>query len=215
MDYDWELAICGDFGQRSRKEKFRDRFAVFSITVSLKSTCTRVPLTFYGQSDRRHGSHVLDAASHRLRGRNLVAAAAALSVNGAGVWRGSGDGGTLHWVHLDVSAGAAGAGGVLADAGAAVILPAQIEVDVLGDDEAARGAVAVFVHRGYFVAAWFLADDGGGVVSEERFQGEEAAADYYQVGFDDAVGGCLECCGLGKVRGQEWKSVGLTSMWRA
>ena len=91
---------------------------------------------------------------------------------------GSGGRDTLHRIHFDICAGTAIGGGVLADAGAAIVLPTQVEVDVLGDNKATRGAVAVFVRRGDLVAAWFLADDAGGVVPEERFQGQEAAADY-------------------------------------
>lgn len=73
------------------------------------------------------------------------------------------------------------------NANATVVLPAQVEVDVFGDDESPRGSVAVLVVRVDLVAfrARFLADQVGRVVTEEGFDGEEAAADDYEVRFDN------------------------------
>lgn len=81
-------------------------------------------------------------------------------------------------------------GGTLVNAHAAVVLPAQVEVDVFGDNEAARGPVAVLVHGRHLVAvrAQFLADQRGRVVAQKGFDGQEAAADYHEVGFDHAEG---------------------------
>lgn len=78
----------------------------------------------------------------------------------------------------------------LVNANAAVVLPAQVEVDVLGDDESARGPVAVLVDGVDLVTllAGFLANQAGRVAAEEGFDGEEAAADDDQVGFNHAVG---------------------------
>ena len=84
------------------------------------------------------------------------------------------------------------------DAHAAVVLPAEVEIDVFGDDEGAAAAattgamvrVAVFIGGVDFVGVGFFADKGGGVVAEEGFQREEAAADDHKVGFDDAAESC-------------------------
>lgn len=73
------------------------------------------------------------------------------------------------------------------NANATVVLPAQVEVDVFGDDESARGSVAVLVRGVDLVAfrAGFFADQSGRVVAEERFEGEETAADDDEVRFDN------------------------------
>lgn len=72
------------------------------------------------------------------------------------------------------------------NANATVVLPAQVEVNVFGDDESPRSSVAV-LGRVDFVAfrAGFFANQGGRVVTEERFEGEEAAADDDEVRFDN------------------------------
>lgn len=76
---------------------------------------------------------------------------------------------------------------VFVNANATVVLPAQVEVDVFGDDESSGRPVAVLVARVDLVAflAGFFADEAGCVVAEKGFDGEEAAADNDEVGFND------------------------------
>lgn len=88
-----------------------------------------------------------------------------------------------------VATGATVRGGILVNANTTVVLPAQVEVDVFGDDESPGRSVTVLVSRVDLVAfrARFFADQSGRMVTEEGFDSEEAAADNDEVGFDDTV----------------------------
>lgn len=68
-------------------------------------------------------------------------------------------------------------------AGGSLVLPAEIEADVLGDDETfAARRVIVGAAR---VAGALFANEGRRMLAEKRFDGDETAADHQQVGFDD------------------------------
>lgn len=84
---------------------------------------------------------------------------------------------TSHIAHLDIS-------GAMMAAGGGFILPAEIEADVLGDDEpfAARGLIVAVPQIGRL-----FANQPRRVVAQEGFDGNETAADDKQVGFDDAM----------------------------
>ena len=81
----------------------------------------------------------------------------------------------FHLVHLDIS-------GTLMVARCILILPAEIETDVLGDDKpfAAWGLVVIIGRIG-----WLFANEPRRMVAQEGFDGNETATDDQQVGLDD------------------------------
>lgn len=84
----------------------------------------------------------------------------------------------LQTVHLNIS-------GTVVAAERTVVLPAEVEADILGDDQAfaARGVVGTVTR----VLGALLPDEPRRVVTHEGFNRKKTAADDQQVGLDDTV----------------------------